>query len=79
MKTINKIEANVDELELMVMEGEQIEIVDELEEGEATKLLKCSPETMDTLLMLVADIKQLIGDDLKDIWERLDKLGIDEE
>ena len=74
METKTTIETNLELLRLYVSNKEETLDVEELEEKDAVKLLKCSAELIDSLLMLVSDIKAHIGDDLQDIWIRLDKL-----
>lgn len=42
--------------------------------AEAAQALGCSEDLIDSLRELVEDIKQLAGQDLRQIWERLDHL-----
>ena len=74
MKTKKIIEAEIDSLDLHVMEDDQLVAQKEVSEQEMSRLMKCSEETVDSLSMLISDIKEDIGRDLKDIWERLDRI-----
>ncbi|MCK4825151.1 hypothetical protein KA005_55900 [bacterium] len=74
METKKIIEAEIDSLDLHVMEDDQFVTQKEVNSKEMSRLMKCSEETVDSLLMLISDIKEAMGRDLKDIWERLDRI-----
>ena len=77
MKTETTIKSNIDDLSLHYYEEEEdidLSIPFKIPEPEAAKKLECSETLIDTLCALVTSIRELLGSDLKDIWERLDKL-----
>jgi len=49
-------------------------ILDEADIDELVKRPKFKKELLDSINCFVADIQQSVGDDLKDIWDRLDKI-----
>ena len=75
MKTEKVIKSQTEDLHLNCMNKDEVlTIPEDMDDQEAAKRFKCSPVLVDTLLMLVSDIRELIGSDLKDIWQRLDRL-----
>ena len=55
-------------------ETEDSEKITQANMDEYAKKFKCSPELVDTLLNLVGNIVEMFKQDLKDIWERLDRI-----
>lgn len=85
MKTETKITANVDKLQFEYWgnTGCKQALVPKIvghrvptaSIEEAAVHLKCSEELLTELVLLVNNITKMVGDDLKDIWERLEYLN----
>ncbi len=70
------IETNLEKIGLHYFD-DKLEDVFAIESGDEEKyaqLLKCSPKLVETLLILVEEIRDKLGADLRDIWDRLDKI-----
>lgn len=75
METLKKIDTQTNHLIFGYMDGEDfIELEDEDFIKEFLKRKDWKEKLIDSINMLIADIKDNVGGDLKDIWERLDKL-----
>ena len=74
METIRseKIVANLDGLEFGYWDDEASDFVTDAAEVKA--YLGLSDRAYDSISMFVADIKEMVGKDLKDIWEWLELL-----
>ena len=79
MKTKTRVAADIDSLEFGYWDPEtedfipvDVTNVDQLKQAAAA--LECSERLIDTIGTLTASISELISSDLKDIWERLDRI-----
>ena len=75
VKSVN-VETNLEKIGLDYFD-DKLENIFTIESGDEEKyaeLLKCSPKLVETLLILVEEIKDKLGTDLRDIWDRLDKI-----
>ena len=78
MRTVKKIETNIDDLRFGYwdVEGEEFIPVNGMtneELSQAAKLLGCSPLMLDALMMFSDGIREAVAIDLKDIWRMVDK------
>jgi len=79
MKTQRKVTANVDQLQFGYwdMEIEEFVPIDAQYVDQVQKAiteLGCTEGLLDALAMFAANIVEMIGDDLRDIWARLDNI-----
>ena len=78
MRTVKKIETNIDDLAFGYwdMESEEffpINGMTDEELNQAAKLLGCSPLMLNALMMFSDSLTEAIAGDLKDIWRMVDK------
>jgi len=74
-KTVEvKVESDSINLEYFDDKTELLNTIESGQEEKYAELLKCSPKLIETLLILVEDIRDNLGMDLRDIWERLDRI-----
>lgn len=78
MRTVKRIETNIDDLQFGYwdMEGEEFIPIDGMTEEEmsqAAKLLGCSVLMLDALIMFSANVSESVAGDLKDIWRMVDR------
>lgn len=76
MKTKQVIESNTDNLLFGYWDEENqefiaLECVDSEKIKKAAELFECSPLLVDTLIYLTESIAELVGKDLKDIWNKI--------
>ena len=81
MKTETTIKTNIDDLKVLYFEfegedivGEPMRVPGDMTEEELAKKLNCSKELIGIICFLVDNIRELLQYDLKDIWERIDRL-----
>lgn len=75
--TIVRVDSEIEKLQLGWWNDEKEEftpIEGPTDFEEAATILGCSEKMLESLDMLVDYLKELIGKDLRDIWERLDTL-----
>ncbi len=78
MRTVKKIETNIDDLQFGYWDVEGKEFIpingmtDE-ELGCAATLLGCSPLMLDALMVFSDSISESVSGDLKDIWRMVDR------
>ena len=80
MRTVTKVSADVDSLRFGYwdMDAEEFVPIDALQADElrlAMATLDCSEQLLDALAMFAANISQVVGDDLRSIWSRLNELA----
>ena len=78
-QTTVKIESATKDLEFGIWSTEQDEFVsihgmDAEEAKQMAELLGCSTALIDALVMFAETIADLVGNDLSDIWKRLDRI-----
>jgi hypothetical protein len=78
MRTVKKVETNIDDLAFGYwdMEGEEFIPINGMSEAEldqAAKLLGCTKLLLDSLMMFSDSIRDSVAGDLKDIWRRVDR------
>ena len=78
MRTVKKIETNIDDLAFGCwdMESEEffpINGMTDEELNQAAKLLGCSPLMLNALMMFSDSVRDSVAGDLKDIWRMVDK------
>ena len=70
MKTVKKIEKSIDEIRFGIIDGDAEFIpITSSKDGKITQ-----EELIDAICFLVSEIKSTIGEDLEDIWKRLDNI-----
>lgn len=77
MKTEMSVWANVDELQFGYWDMKTEEFVPiDAEKAESLKkaalALGCSERLLDALAMFACSIAQMVGDDLRDVWQKLE-------
>ncbi len=78
MRVIKKVHADVDSLQFGYwdMETEKFVPINAERQGElmgAASALGCTEGLLDALAMFAANISEMVGDDLRSIWRRLDE------
>ena len=75
VKSVN-VETNLEKISLDYFDDklEDIFTIGSGDEEKYAELFKCSPKLVETLLILVEEIKDKLGADLRDIWDRLDRI-----
>ena len=76
MKTETKVTAEIDRLVFGYWDEDKEEFVelrtlDSSKEAEIAEIFGCSPLLVDALIMLTEGIADAVGQDLKDIWKKL--------
>jgi len=79
MKTVKSIENHLDDIQFGWWDPEKEEFypIELAEDEEGQKLLKREDvieRFLDSMILFTNDLKENIGRDLKDIWERLDRI-----
>ena len=78
MKTVQKIEANIDNLHFGYWDAEAEEFIELKDTAsdeqikEMAEKLDCSPKLVEAIQSLTSAIVEYVGKDLKDIWQRID-------
>ena len=78
MRTVKKIETNIDDLQFGYWDMESEEFVpisgmSDAELNQAARLLGCTPLLLDALMIFSANISESVAGDLKDIWRMVDR------
>ena len=73
VKSVN-VETNLEKISLDYFDEDNIFTIESGDEEKYAELFKCSPKLVETLLILVEEIKDKLGTDLRDIWDRLDRI-----
>ncbi len=76
MKTEVNVVAETDRIEFGYWDEENdtfVPLPADEENAEIAEKFGCTPLLIDALIMLAADINQAVGEDLKDIWKRINK------
>ena len=78
MRTVKKIETNIDDLQFGYWDMESEEFVpingmSDAELNQAARLLGCTPLLLDALMVFNDSISESIAGDLKDIWRMVDR------
>ena len=73
VKSVN-VETNLEKISLDYFDEDNIFTIESGDEEKYAELFKCSPKLVETLLILVEEIKDKLGADLRDIWDRLDRI-----